>query len=99
MILTRHFTRVLFRRMTLSSPSCTAFASDRLIAAGPVADVAKKVKRHLQRHPEAGVLVFDDATAEQVELDLRGTIAEVSVRIESPTPEMAPGSEEPRTRG
>ena len=56
-----------------SCETCTAFAGERLIATGPISDVAGKVKKHADRNPDAAILIFDDASAEQVELDLRGT--------------------------
>jgi hypothetical protein len=67
-----------------SCQTCTAFAGHRLIATGRVADVAGKVKKHADRQPDDPILVFDDATAEQVELDLRGAPAHVSARLQSP---------------
>src|SRR3954470_23652698 len=81
-----------------SSPTCTAFAAHRVIATGPVIDVARKVKEHSDRHPTDAILVFDDATAEQVEFDLRGTPAEVSARVQSPAA-TEPDADVPRTRG
>lgn len=51
---------------------CTAFAGLKKIASGHVIDVALKVKAHQQKDKKATILVFDDATSQQVELDLRG---------------------------
>jgi hypothetical protein len=62
-------------------PTCTAFAGHKKIAAGPVFDVAGKVKRYQEKHPDAQILIFDDSSSQQVELDLRGTVADVLGRI------------------
>ncbi len=80
--------------------TCTAFSGDRQIATGALLHVATKVKKHVARKPSDTILVFDDATAEQVELDLRGTTADVTARLKEgahTTSSTAP--EEPRGRG
>lgn len=64
--------------------SCTAFAGSQRIAGGPPAAVAAALRRHLDWYPGAAVLVFDDATAQPVEFDLRGTVAEVEARLAAP---------------
>ena len=67
---------------TVSTPMCTAFAEARLIASGPLPDVALAVKTHLEDEPEASVLVFSDETGEVVDLDLRGAPAEILARLQ-----------------
>jgi hypothetical protein len=67
--------------MEESIPTCTAFAGHKKIAAGPVLEVAGKVKRYQDKHPDAQILIFDDSSSQQVELDLRGTVADVVGRI------------------
>ncbi|WP_197338988.1 DUF2239 family protein [Ralstonia solanacearum] len=62
--------------------ACTAFAGSRRLAAGSVQDVARAVRLHLDAHPEASVLVFDNATACPVEFDLRGTVDDVAARFD-----------------
>ena len=62
--------------------ACTAFAGTRRLAGGPVRDVALAVKAHLDAHPDAQVLVFDNATAQPVEFDLRGTLDDVLARLD-----------------
>lgn len=64
-----------------STPTCTAFAGQKKIAAGPVFEVAAQVKRYHDKQPDAQILIFDDSSSQQVELDLRGTVAEVLSRI------------------
>lgn len=63
-------------------PTCTAFQGARRIASGPLAEVALAAKRAADRGDT--VLVFDDATSRPVELDLRGSEAEVLARLPTP---------------
>jgi len=58
----------------------TAFAGARRLASGSQARVAALVKEALDACQDEAVLVFDDLTGSQVELDLRGTLHEVVVR-------------------
>lgn len=64
----------------LSKP-CTAFAGFRRIAGGPLIDVALEVHALLKREPSAQVLVFGDTTGGVIDLDLRGTTAEIVARL------------------
>ena len=78
---------------------CAAFEGTRRIAAGDLASVAAEVKRVLDRGETAPVLIFDDETSEQVEVDFRGTVEDVLARLR---PEMSPPgaeAEEPRGPG
>lgn len=60
---------------------CTAFAGTRLVAAGPLVDVALAVKRTLEADPAARVLIFDDASSLPIEVDLRGDAEAVRTRL------------------
>jgi uncharacterized protein len=62
-------------------PSCTAFAGMRRIAAGTLAEVAVAARDAFERGGEAPILVFDDATGEQIDLDLSAGGAEQVARI------------------
>lgn len=74
--------------------TCTAFEGTRMIATGDLAHVAAETKRVLDRGEKAPVLIFDDATAEPVEVDFRGTVEDVLERLPGPkAPE--PGSRGP----
>jgi hypothetical protein len=57
-----------------------AFAGTTRIAAGSLAEVALEAKRALERDGSMGVLAFDADTGGVVDLDLRGTEAEVLAR-------------------
>lgn len=59
----------------------TAFLGPQLVASGTLNNVAVALcKRLKKKSPNAIPLVFDDDTGSQVELDLRGTAAEVDAR-------------------
>lgn len=75
---------------------CVAFAGSRRIAAGGLASVAAEVKRALERGESAPVLIFDDETSEQLELDFRGTVEDVLARLR---PAPVAESAEPRGPG
>ena len=62
--------------------SCTAFEGFRRIATGALGEVALRVKEVLERGEQGPLLIFDDATGEQVEVDVRGTAEEVRGRLE-----------------
>ncbi|RYG14417.1 MAG: DUF2239 family protein [Burkholderiales bacterium] len=63
----------------------TAFLGTSLVFAGAPADVALACANAIQGHiGHDALLVFDDATGQQVELDLRGTPAEAAARALTP---------------
>ncbi len=87
----------------------TAFAGHRMLATGPLAEVALAVKRAMDSGSDAAILVFDDQTGKQIDLDLRGDDAAIAerhrARIE-PAPltagmpaEVAADETQPRGRG
>src|SRR5689334_14081484 len=63
-----------------SKPRWAAFAGVRLVRSGSPADVAVAAKRAFDRGDPAPVLVFDDA-GHVVDLDFRGTGADVAGRV------------------
>ncbi|HEY9854271.1 MAG TPA: DUF2239 family protein [Stenomitos sp.] len=58
----------------------TAFSQERLVASGPIEKVALKTKEWLDQGGEA-VLLFEDQTGQQIDLDLRGTSDEALTRL------------------
>ncbi|MEN0060156.1 MAG: DUF2239 family protein, partial [Bdellovibrio sp.] len=56
---------------------CTAFSASEKIGDGNIRDVAVKVKEYLKHHPQASVLIFDNQSSQQIEIDLRGSIEAV----------------------
>jgi hypothetical protein len=80
--------------------SCTAFEGGRLIASGELPAVALKTKRVIDRGERAPVLIFDDATSQLVEIDFRGTPAQVLKRLPQPAaPPPVPDPGAPRGPG
>jgi hypothetical protein len=78
----------------------TAFEGQRRLATGPIAEVALAIKRATK--PGASpIAIFNDATGRPIDLDLRGSDAEVLARLSAMSPavteEAAPS--EPRGRG
>lgn len=63
---------------------CTAFLRQRLLHAGILADVALAVKAATKRDASSAILVFDDATGRVIDLDLRGTDADIVKRLSKP---------------
>jgi hypothetical protein len=63
------------------TPSYTAFDGHRLIATGPLADVALTVRAAIDGSGSGPVLTFDDATGRVIDLDLRGSVAEIVARL------------------
>lgn len=72
--------------MTDFTSSYTAFAGTRLAADGPLAEVARALKQLVERQADAQILIFDDHTGAQVDMDLHGTLDEVLRRLPRPRP-------------
>jgi hypothetical protein len=82
------------------SPRFTAFEGSRRIASGELADVVATTKRVLDRGERAPVLIFDDRTSRQVEVDFRGDLDTVQARLAAAsTPQPEPPEEKPRRPG
>jgi hypothetical protein len=64
-----------------SPPTYTAFRGYDLLARGRLDEVALAVKRASEAEPSQTVLIFEDATGQQIDLDLRGNDEEVLVRL------------------
>lgn len=72
---------------------CTAFTGRRLLAAGPMIEVALAIKNLAVTAPAESVLTFDDATGRVIDFDLRGTKAELIERLMQMQPGGAPAFE------
>jgi hypothetical protein len=78
----------------------TAFAGQQRLITGPLADVALAVKR--ASTASAPISIFDDRTGRAIDLDLRGSEAEILARLPQDTCEAVPTEQlpnEPRGRG
>jgi len=67
----------------LSKP-CTAFGGQLQLSSGPLIEVALAVKAATERDPSIMILVFDDMTGRVIDLDLRGTKADIIERLSRP---------------
>jgi uncharacterized protein len=65
----------------LHAATFTAFLGTRRLAAGTLQQVALAVRLAQQRDPHAQPLVFADATGRQLDLDTRGSEADVAARF------------------
>lgn len=73
-----------------------AFAGHQRLAAGPLQEVALAAKAAHDRGLEP-IMVFDDATGRTVELDLRGSTADVTARLpKDGDPPAKPGRGRPK---
>ena len=74
----------------------TAFAGQQRLAAGPLADIALAVKR--AEGDAAPILIYADDTGKAIDLDLRGSDADIVARYQS-TPVPTEATSEVRGRG
>ena len=65
----------------MTGESCTAFQGANQIASGALVEVAAKVKAIVDRGEPSTILIFDDVTAEPVEVDFRGSVENVIARL------------------
>lgn len=59
-----------------------AFAGTNMLAFGALREVAGTVKQRLDTDPNLSILVFHAETSQQIELDMRGSIADVISRLQ-----------------
>ncbi|MES2030939.1 MAG: DUF2239 family protein [Pseudomonadota bacterium] len=79
--------------------SFSAFAGDRLLAAGPLAEVAIAVKIASGGQIADPITIFDDSTGRSIDLDLRGSHRDIVARLPQPPAAPAEAAAEPRGRG
>ena len=86
----------------MSTPSrLTAFSGKHKVAEGSLHSLAPVLKDLVTADPHAQILIFDDATGKQVDLNLHGSLAEVLQRLPRPRvePEETAEPAAPRTVG
>jgi len=78
----------------------TAFEGQRRLATGPIAEVALAIKGST-RPSASPIAIFSDSTGRPIDLDLRGSNAEVLARLSAMSPVITEeaGPSEPRGRG
>ncbi|MFA6219554.1 MAG: DUF2239 family protein [Erythrobacter sp.] len=81
--------------------SCTAFVGDRLFASGSLAEVVMAIMTCATGDELTVPVVYDDASGRVIELDLRGSPAQVIRRLAEPEPAPARprATATPRGRG
>lgn len=75
--------------------TCTAFDHHRLLASGGLYEVASAAKRALDAGSAGPLLIFDDRSGQQVEIDFRGTLDEVLARLGADAAAPAPARRGP----
>ncbi len=68
-------------RNDLTHITCTAFVGERAIASGSLEHVISTVKEDLDEYLLTQLLIFDDATGEQIDVEFRGTTDYVLKRV------------------
>ena len=63
------------------SKPCTAFQGPRRLVRGAMVDVALAVRDASSNESQGSILVFDDVTGLVIDLDLRGSTAEIVARL------------------
>ena len=76
-----------------SGPACIAFEGDRRIASGNLREVARAAREALERRKDASIIVFDGRTSATIEIDFRGSIADVVARLPDDTSAPAPAED------
>lgn len=75
--------------------TCTAFDHHRLIASGALPEVVRAAKLALEAGAAEPLLIFDDRSSRQLEIDFRGTLDEVLARLPRETPATTPAARGP----
>ncbi|MFI4874611.1 MAG: DUF2239 family protein [Blastopirellula sp. JB062] len=78
---------------------CTAFEQFRMIGSGELAAIAPAIHQVLQIADHAPILIFEDATARQLEVDFRGNLADVLERLDTAAQWTAEEALPPAPRG
>jgi hypothetical protein len=68
-------------------PSFTAFFGPNRLASGPLAEVAIAVMKASGIVAAPPIIIFDDASGQPIDLDLRGTEREIVARLPQPAPD------------
>lgn len=80
----------------MTDTTYTAFHADRRLAAGPLSDVALAVKRAEAQGAAGPILIYDDQTGRAIDVDTRGSDAEVLARLPAAEADAPRGRGRPR---
>ncbi len=64
----------------------TAFLGSRRLASGPLGQVALAVKKVVDRGAQQPVLIYNDTTGRAIDIDTRGSDAQILAQLASPPP-------------
>ncbi|MEO8810973.1 MAG: DUF2239 family protein [Rhodanobacter sp.] len=81
--------------MSHPESTCIAFDGYKLIAMGELASVAAATRRAMDGGAQGQVLIFDERSSHPVELDLRGTPAQIRARLTPVSARSAPPNRGP----
>lgn len=79
--------------------TCTSFAGIKMIASGDLKHVAQMTKKAIDSGEKEFVLIFDDTTAQPIEIDFRGTAKDVLSRLGDSGPTEVKHAEQTRGPG
>ncbi len=79
--------------------TCTSFAGIKMIASGDLKHVAQMTKKAIDSGEKDFVLIFDDKTAQPIEIDFRGTSKDVLSRLGEAVSTEAKSAEQSRGPG
>jgi hypothetical protein len=79
--------------------TCTSFAGIKMIASGDLKHVAQMTKKAIDNGEKDFVLIFDDTTAQPIEIDFRGTAKDVLSRLSESVPTEVKSAEQSRGPG
>src|ERR1700682_4569172 len=68
----------------------TAFVGSRRLASGPLDQVAMAAKKAVDRGTQQPVLIYNDNTGRAIDIDSRGSDAEILARLAQPAPPSLP---------
>ncbi len=68
----------------------TAFVGSRRLASGPLDQVALAAKKAIDRGTQQPVLIYNDQTGRAIDIDSRGSDAEILARLAHPAPPPRP---------
>ena len=68
----------------------TAFIGSRRLASGPLDQVALAAKKAVDRGTQQPVLIYNDSTGRAIDIDSRGSDAEILARLTRPAPSALP---------
>jgi uncharacterized protein len=74
-----------------STTRCTAFEGTTKVAAGDLGAVALVVKVLTETAPERLIIIYDDASGQEIDIDFRGSDEDVLSRITSAPPQRGRG--------